>query len=379
MIDETIYEAARRSGMSRRDFVKFCTLTAANLGLASSLVPTVVHALETKRRPPIYWLNFAACTCCTESLIKSSHPLIADALLGVISLDYMETIQAAAGHRAEEILAKGIEENAGNYLLAVEGSIPTKDGGVYCTVGGVTALEYIHKAAAKAKAVIAAGSCASFGCVTTAYPNPAGCKPVHRVLRNKPVVNLPGCPPIPEVLAGTIVHLVTFDRLPTLDALGRPKVFYGPRIHDKCYRRAFFDASMFVEKFDDEGARKGWCLYKMGCRGPVTGNACAVVKWNDGVSFPIQSGHPCLGCSEPDYWDNRPMYEHVTTATLPGLATANKIGATLAIATAAATGIHLAASAVRKARQKCACAKSPETCAKPPEASPPPPEAPPES
>jgi hydrogenase small subunit len=232
--------------------------------------------METKPRPRIYWLNFAACTCCTESLIKSSHPLIADAILGIISLDYMETIQAAAGHQAEEIVWNGIKENAGKYVLAVEGSVPTKDGGVYCTVGGMTALDYLHKAAANAKALIAVGSCSSFGCVTTAHPNPTGCKPIYRLITDKPVVNLPGCPPIADVLAGTIVHLVTFDRLPTLDALHRPKVFYGQRIHDQCYRRAFFDAGMFVEKFDDEGARKGWCLYKVGCKGPATFSPCPI-------------------------------------------------------------------------------------------------------
>jgi len=352
MIGETIYDAARRSGLSRRDFVKFCTLTAANLGLQSALVPQVVKALETKPRPAIYWLNFSACTCCTESLIKSSHPLIADAILGIISLDYMETIQTAAGHQAEEIVWNGIKENAGNYLLAVEGSVPTKDGGVYCTVGGMTAIDYLHKAAVDAKAIVSVGSCASFGCVTTAHPNPTGCKPIYKLINDKPVVNLPGCPPIADVLAGTIVHLVTFDRLPELDALHRPKVFYGQRIHDKCYRRAFFDSGMFVEKFDDEGARKGWCLYKLGCRGPITSNSCSMIKWNGGVSFPIQSGHPCLGCSEPDYWDHRPMYEHITTPSLPGFATAEKIGKTLAVVTVAAAGIHLTASAIRKATHK---------------------------
>lgn len=352
MVEETIYEAATRIGVSRRDFVKFCTLTAANLGLPHSMVAQVVAALETKRRPPIYWLNFAACTCCTESIIKSAHPLISDAILGIISLDYMETIQVAAGHQAEDIVWKGMKENAGNYILAVEGSVPTKDDGVYCTIGGMTAMEYLHKAAANAKAIIAVGSCASFGCVTTAHPNPTGCKPIHELVRDKPVMNLPGCPPIADVIVGSIVHLVTFDRLPELDPLGRPRVFYGRKIHDNCYRRAFFDSSMFAEEFDDEGARKGWCLYKLGCRGPVTGNACAVVKWNGGVSFPIQSGHPCLGCSEPNYWDNRPMYEHITTASLPGLPNANTIGATLAIAAAAATGIHLTASVIRKVTHK---------------------------
>lgn len=352
MVQETVYDVARRSGLTKRDFLRFCLLTTAGLGLETTMLPKVVRALETKPRLPIYWLNFAACTCCTESLIKSSHPLISEAILGMVSLDFMETIQVAAGHQAEEILWDGIKENYGNYVLAVEGSVPTKDGGVYCTVGGMTALEQLKKAAEGAKAVISVGACASFGCVTTAHPNPTGCKPISEIISGKPVVNLPGCPPIPDVIAGTLVHLVTFDSLPALDNMRRPKVFYGQRIHDKCYRRAFYDAGMFVEKFDDEAAKKGWCLYKMGCRGPTTYNACAIVKWNDGVSFPIQSGHPCLGCSEPDYWDHRPLYQHVADVPLPGFATADKIGGTLAIASAAATVAHMTASAIHKSRQK---------------------------
>jgi hydrogenase small subunit len=195
--------------------------------------------------------------------------------------------------------------------------------------------------------------------VTVAHPNPTGCKPIHDIITDKPLVNLPGCPPIPEVLVGTLVHLLTFESLPALDNLRRPRVFYGQRIHDKCYRRAFFDAGMFVEKFDDEAAKKGWCLYKVGCRGPTTYNACAVVKWNDGVSFPIQSGHPCLGCSEPDYWDRTPLYQHVAAVPLPGLLTADQIGGTIAIGTAAATAAHLTASVIKKARQKKAAAPPP--------------------
>jgi hydrogenase small subunit len=73
---ETFYEAVKRSGISRRDFLRFCLLTTAYLGLESTMFPKIVRALESKPRPPIYWLNFAACTCCTESLIRSSHPLI---------------------------------------------------------------------------------------------------------------------------------------------------------------------------------------------------------------------------------------------------------------------------------------------------------------
>ena len=175
---ETFYEAVRRNGISRRDFLLFCFLATAYLGLESSMVSKVVRALESKPRPPVFWLNFAACTCCTESLVRSSRTLISDVLLTAISLDYMETIQVAAGHQAEEIVWEGMKKNFGNYILAVEGSVPTKDGGVYCTVGGMTAIEYLKKAAQGAKAIISVGSCSSFGCVTTAYPNPTGAKPI---------------------------------------------------------------------------------------------------------------------------------------------------------------------------------------------------------
>lgn len=345
---ETVLDAVSRAGMSKRDFLRFALMSTAGLGLKSTLFPDVVRALESKPRPPVYWMNFAACTCCSESVTRSSHPLIADAVLGMISLDYMETLQSAAGHQAEEIVEEGMKKNFGNYILAVEGSIPTKDGGIYCTIGGHTAMEKLEKAAKGAKAILSVGSCSSFGCVTVAEPNPTGCKPVYKMVTDKPVVNIPGCPPIAEVITGTIVHLLTFDRVPELDNLQRPKVFYGQRIHDKCYRRAFFDAGMFVEKFDDEGARKGWCLYKVGCRGPVTYNACATMKWNEGVSFPIQSGHPCIGCSEPDYWDKRPMYSHTNDIGTSGPANLDKVGQLVVIGSAIGSGVHAAASLLKK-------------------------------
>ena len=150
MQHETFYDAVRRGGMSKRDFLRFCMMTTAGLGLKSTVLPDVVKALETKPRPPVYWLNFSACTCCTESLIRNSHPLISDAILGVVSMDYMETIQAAAGYQADEIAKEGFKKYAGQYLLAVEGSVPTKDGGVYCTIGGETALEKLKRGAAGA-------------------------------------------------------------------------------------------------------------------------------------------------------------------------------------------------------------------------------------
>ncbi len=187
------------------------------------------------------------------------------------------------------------------------------------------------------------------GCVQAAAPNPTGAKPVHELIRGKEIINVPGCPPIAEVMTGVLAYVLTFGRLPELDRSRRPKMFYGQRIHDKCYRRAFFDAGMFVESWDDEGARKGWCLYKMGCRGPTTYNSCSTIRWNDGVSFPIGSGHGCIGCSENNFWDNGPFYERLSSIPVPGIeSTPQKIGKTLAVAAGVGAAVHFGAFAAKR-------------------------------
>lgn len=308
---DSFYRWARSKGVTRRDFLKFCTLAAAMLGLDAAAVPKIVQALETKPRMPVIYLNLQECTCCGESFLRSAHPLVADLILNMISLDYMEPLMAAAGEQAEAAKAKTMKEYNGKYLLVVEGSPTLGDGGIYCTIGGKTATSILEEAAAGAAAVIAYGSCATNACVQGAYPNPTQAVPVRRVVTTKPVIDVPGCPPIAEVITGTIVHYLTFDKIPELTNQGRPRAFYEHRVHDGCNRRAFFDAGQFVESFDDEGAKQGWCLYKMGCKGPTTYNACAVTQWNDGVSYPIKSGHPCIGCSENNFFDNTPFYTHL--------------------------------------------------------------------
>jgi len=323
------------------------------MGLEATLVPKVVAAMETKPRIPVIWLHGLECTCCSESFIRSSHPIAQDIVLNLVSLDYDDTLQAAAGDQVEEIRKTVMKEHKGGYILAVEGNAPTKDGGVYCTVGGQSFLDILLETAEDAKAIVAWGSCASNGCVQNAHPNPTGAKPVRKILSNKPIINVPGCPPIAEVMTGVLAYVLTFDQLPDLDRMGRPKMFYGQRIHDKCYRRAFFDAGQFVEAWDDEGARKGWCLYKMGCRGPSTYNSCSSFKWNAGVSFPIGSGHPCIGCSEENFWDNGPFYQRLSTIPAPGIdSTPEGFGKTLAAITAVAAGAHLVSHVVREAVKK---------------------------
>jgi len=312
----TIAETLRRQGISRRGFLKFCATTASLMALPPSMVPAIAAALEKARRPSVIWLSFQECTGCTESLTRSHTPSIEGLILEQISLDYHHTLQAASGEAAEAAREAAMRENFGKYLLVVDGSIPLGNPG-YSTIAGISNLEMLKETAAGAAAVIAVGSCAAYGGLPAALPNPTGAVPVSAIIKDKPVMNVPGCPPIPVVITGVLAHFLTFASLPELDAQGRPKVFYGESIHDRCYRRPFYDQGKFAETFDDEGARKGWCLFKLGCKGPVTYNACATTKWNQGVSFPIQSGHGCIGCSEPGFWDMGPLYKPLSMPIAP--------------------------------------------------------------
>lgn len=338
--DVTIGEALRRSGISRRGFLKFCATTASLMALPPGMVPAIAAALEKAKRPSVIWLSFQECTGCTESLTRSHTPSLEGLILEQVSLDYHHTLQAASGTAAEEARELAMRENFGKYLLVVDGSIPLGNPG-YSTIAGVSNLDMLRETAKGAAAVIAVGSCAAYGGIPAANPNPTGAVSVGEIIKDRPVVNVPGCPPIPVVITGVLAHFLTFGGLPELDALGRPKVFYGESIHDRCYRRPFYDQGKFAESFDDEGARKGWCLFKLGCKGPVTYNACATTKWNQGVSFPIQSGHGCIGCSEPGFWDMGPLYRPLSMPTGP-------VGAI--VAGAAAVGV--AAGAVMAARNR---------------------------
>ena len=210
---ETSYEVMRRQGITRRSFLKFCSLTAASLGLGEAGAQEIAKALQTKPRTPVIWLHGLECTCCTESFIRSAHPLAKDVVLSMISLDYDDTLMAAAGHQAEEALEQTISKYKGNYILAVEGNPPLADDGIYCIPGGRPFVEKLKHVAKDAKAIISWGSCASWGCVQAAKPNPTQAVPVHKVIFDKPIIKVPGCPPIAEVMTGVVTYVLTFDRL----------------------------------------------------------------------------------------------------------------------------------------------------------------------
>ncbi len=315
-VSKTLGESLREHGVSRRGFLKFCAATASMMALPPSMATAIAAALEQARRPSVIWLSFQECTGCTESLTRSFSPTVENLIFDVISLDYHHTLQAAAGEAAEQAREQAMRENEGKYLLVVDGSLPGPDANPgYSTIAGVSNLQMLEEAVRGAAAVVAVGTCAAFGGLPKAAPNPSGAVSVMDVVHDKPVINVSGCPPVPMVITGVLAQYLVFGKLPELDVYNRPLAFFGQSIHDRCYRRPFYDKGLFAETFDDEGARKGWCLYRLGCKGPMAYNACATMKWNGGTSWPIESGHPCLGCSEPDFWDAGGFYKAVSVPT----------------------------------------------------------------
>jgi hydrogenase small subunit len=306
----TVSPRTSPGGLNRRDFLRICAFAAAAVGLPGGSVAKLVEAVAQGRKPSVIWLSFQECTGCTESLLRTSHPALDELILDLISLDYHEALLAPSGHLAEAARKQAMRENAGKYILVVEGAIPTKDGGIYCKVGGQTALDAVREAAAQAALVIAIGSCASFGGIAAAEPNPTGAQGVPAVLEGKKVVTLPGCPANPYIFLGTALQFATFGTLPELDELGRPLFAYGRTIHEHCPRRPHFDAGRFAVQFGDEGHRQGWCLYQLGCKGPQTKASCSVLHFGEVVNaWPIGIGHPCFGCTEQELAFRVPLHQ----------------------------------------------------------------------
>lgn len=313
MFGTSLKEELEHRGISRRDFLGFCGSMAAVLGLPASAGIAIAQAVETERKPILIWLEFQDCAGNTESFLRATHPTVADLILDSISLNYHETIMAAAGHQAEEALAQTIRENSGKYIALVEGSIPTGADGAYCTIGGRSALQIAREVCGAAAATIAVGTCAAFGGIPAAGPNPTGALSVADAVPGvKNLINMSACPANAENLTALIIYYMTIKRWPPLDRLRRPLFAYGKTIHDNCERRAHFDAGQYVEAWGDEAHRHGHCLYKMGCKGPSTSQNCPVVKWNEGTNWPIGCGHPCIGCAEPNFWDTMtPFYQRL--------------------------------------------------------------------
>jgi len=350
MIAHSLSQELEQRGISRRDFLSFCASMAAVLGLPETATNAIAAAVDSKQRPILVWLEFQDCAGNTESFLRASHPTVADLILDTISLNYHETIMAAAGSQAESALEQTVKDNKGKYIALIEGAIPTGANGAYCTIGGRSALEIAREVCGGAAATVAVGTCAAFGGIPAAAPNPTGALSVADAVPGiKNLINMSACPANAENITALIVYYLTLKRWPPLDQYRRPFFAYGKTIHDNCERRAHFDAGQYVEAWGDEAHRQGHCLYKMGCKGPATSQNCPVVKWNEGTNWPIGCGHPCIGCAEPNFWDTMtPFYQR-----LPEVAGFNvgrwvdPVGLSLTGLTAAAVVAHGVVQAVR--------------------------------
>jgi len=347
------HEILSDEGYDRREFMKWASAATAMLMLPPMFTPLVAEAAELMTRVPVIWLELQDCAGNSEALLRSDGPKIDEILLDIISLEFHETLMAAAGHQADAQLEDAMHAFKGKYLLFVEGAIPMGMEGQYGTIGasGETFHEHLLRVAADAAVVVAVGSCATYGGIPAAAPNPTEAVGVMDVLKGKPIINIPACPANPANMVGVILHFVLTGQVPELDSLLRPKFAFGYRIHDNCERRAHFDAGEFVEEWGDEGAKNNFCLYKMGCKGPMTFNNCSIVRYNEGVNWPIGVGRGCIGCSEPDFWDKyayeRPMSDANIKAPTGGVEkTVDQFGLGVLTATAVGIGIHAAASAV---------------------------------
>ena len=352
--DARIDAAATRLSMTRREFLQFCAVLATTLGLPQGADAAIAEAVAAKKRPSVIWLHFQECTGCTESLLRAEHPTLEKLILDVISLDYHETLFAAAGHQVEEARLKAMAEHKGQYVLVVEGAIPIRDGGIYCKIGGKTAIDLLKECATDAAAVIAIGSCASWGGMPSTDPNPTGASSASQVL-GKPVVTIPGCPPNPYNFLSSVVHYLTFGALPAVDPLGRPKFAYSRLVHENCERRAHFDAGRFALEFGDDAHRHGFCLYKLGCKGPETYANCPTIQFGDmgAGTWPVGCGHPCIGCTEQGIGFQKPIHAVAKMKNiqpgvfLPGVIEQKGMGATLGSAAvlAAVAGVAIGAGA----------------------------------
>jgi hydrogenase small subunit len=339
--------------ISRKKFLQVSAGSIAGVALSSLWLPKLLSAAGAKNgkgRLPIIWFQAQACTGCPVSLIDTEYPSIDDVLIEVVTMEFNPVIMGAAGDIAMGVIDRMIAEEKGEYIFVVDGSIPLEADGLYCTVGEkdgnpVTALDWVKNIAANSMAVVAVGSCASWGGIPAAPPNPTGAVPATAVIKDKPVINIPGCPPHPDWMVGTIVNVLKYG-IPELDKLNRPTMFYGTDklIHDNCELRQYFDSGIFAKDYGDKG-----CLYELGCKGPVAHCDVSTRGWNSGVNWCNRSGGPCIGCTEPFFpgGAGSGLYEKLPAVEVPGLEkiniNANTVGVALGGVVVAGIGAHAAA------------------------------------
>ncbi|HCG99289.1 MAG TPA: Ni,Fe-hydrogenase small subunit [Actinobacteria bacterium] len=306
--------------INRRDFTKLCAAVAAVFGMPKAFSKDIAFAAENAmKKPAVIWLEGQDCAGCSESLLASINPSVAEIVLDTLSIRYHETIMAASGHVAEKAREDTIKE--GGYVLVVEGSIPTADDR-FCMIAEKPFREILLETAKNAAVIIAVGSCATFnGGIPGATPSKG--RGVMHFIKDKPVINLPTCPLKPSRLVATVMYFLASGKAPEMDKYGRPLAFYSTLLHENCPRRGHFERGEYVTDWNDPGQRE-YCLLLKGCKGPKTYTDCAQVWWNDGANFCINAGAPCSGCSQPEFYNVfSPLYEKQQTFNIGPNTTVN--------------------------------------------------------
>lgn len=350
------YERMAERGVTRRDFLNFCGGLAVLMGLSKTMVPQIALAVEkaASGQHPTVWMTGGSCTGCSESVVQSVDPGIAEIVLEILSMNYHETVMMAMGHDADRALFETADAHEGEFFLLYEGSVMEGWDGKALTIAGMTSTEQLEIVAPKAAAVVSVGSCAVDGGWVKANPNPAQATGVSEYLKRKgiqtPVINLPSCPTNAEHVVAIIVDVLLLGTLENgkildkLDEYGRPKYFFNQTIHDNCPRRGHFENGEFVYEFGTEEEAKGYCLYPLGCKGPQTYNSCPVTRWNGKTSWCVEAGAPCIGCSSFNWFDeNAPLLGRFRRV---GISAENPAGLNATMLPVAATGVVAGALAV---------------------------------
>lgn len=284
--------------LSRRDFFRICSKLGGALALGGAQLARLDMLLAGTDSPVCLWLQGSGCSGCSVSFLNriaaDAPRTAADVLLSSVNLAFHPTVMAASGALALETLERA--ESSGNYLLVVEGGVPTAFDGYACIAwskdgAAVTFLDAVTRLAAKASSIVCVGTCAAWGGIPAAPPNPAGVRGVGAVTGRK-TLNIGGCPPHPDWIVWGIANAL-LGPVNAVDSYGRPTTIYARNVHDLCPRRRARET--------DSYGQDGFCLRPLGCKGETTRGSCPSSKWNNAQNWCVQANAPCIGCTNPTF------------------------------------------------------------------------------
>jgi len=304
--------------LNRRDFLKIMGGAGAAIAFPSVMIQGCKKALEkATERTNIIWLEGQSCSGCSVSLLNKINPDIVSVITEHISLNYQGVVMGGTGEAATRVLEDAVKRQRKDFILIVEGAIPTKND-LYCTIGedekthrGIGVRHWVEELGKNAMAIVSVGTCSAYGGIPAAKnrltgENPTGAVAVSELFKGKTVLNVPGCPPHPDWMVGTLLH-VLLKGMPELDEYNRPKMYYAKTVHEQCERLYYYKRGIFAKEWGDKG-----CLYNLGCLGMDSGCDIPTRKWNS-VNSCTDCGSGCIGCTEkafPEY-GKRGIYQNL--------------------------------------------------------------------